>query len=78
MSDPAVWFSALGKLQAAATQLLSTWKQKLAYECTRGTISPRLFSGATAAASRAVTTQAKWGAHKREGGLYWATYKVCA
>ena len=66
----------LEKLQSAIKQLLAGWKDTLEYDCTRGTISPRLLSGAEMAANRAVTTQAKWGAHKREGGLYWATYKV--
>lgn len=66
----------LEKLQSAIKQLLAGWKDTLEYDCTRGTISPRLLSGAEIAANRAVTTQAKWGAHKREGGLYWATYKA--
>ena len=70
--------SELAKLLSAAQQSLVTWKESLEYECTKGTISPRLHSGAGVARNRAVATQAKWGAHKREGGLYWATYKVCA
>lgn len=70
--------SELAKLLAAAKQSLVTWKASLEYECTKGTISPRLHSGADVARNRAVATQAKWGAHKREGGLYWATYKVCS
>lgn len=68
--------SELAKLQSAAQQSLATWKEGLECECTQGTISPRLSSGADVAKNRAVATQAKWGAHKREGGLYWATYKV--
>lgn len=72
----AVCCSELAKLQSAAQQSLTTWKEGLEYECTKGTISPRLNSGADVAKNRAVATQAKWGAHKREGGLYWATYKV--
>lgn len=74
----AVCCSELAKLLSAAQQSLVTWKESLEYECTKGTISPRLHSGAGVARNRAVATQAKWGAHKREGGLYWATYKVCA
>lgn len=76
MQTCAVCFSELAKLQSAAQQSLATWKEGLEYECTKGTISPRLNSGADVAKNRAVATQAKWGAHKREGGLYWATYKV--
>ena len=72
----AVCFSELAKLRSAAQQSLATWKESLEYECTKGTISPRLASGAGVAENRAVATQAKWGAHKTEGGLYWATYKV--
>lgn len=76
MPFSAVCFSELAKLQAAAQQSLATWKEGLEYECTKGTISPRLNCGADAAKNRAVATQAKWGAHKREGGLHWSTYKV--
>ena len=57
----------LEKLQAAAKQLLDGWTAKLRYECTDGTVSPKLVSGAGVAENRAVNTQAKWGAHKREG-----------
>lgn len=71
-------FSELGKLKSAAKQLLAAWKQGLEHDCTQGGISPRLNLGADAARNRAVATQAKWGAHKRDGGLYWATYKVCS
>ena len=66
----------LAKLQAAAEELLSSWKFVLEHDCTQGSISPRLFAGAEAAENRAESTQAKWGAHKRDGGYYWATYKV--
>ena len=69
-------FSELAKLEAATKQLLAAWKLGLEHDCTQGSISPRLKSGADVARNRAVATQAKWGAHKREGGLYWSTYKV--
>ncbi len=66
----------LAKLQAAAKELLGSWKFVLEHDCAQGSISPRLFSGAEAAENRAESTQAKWGAHRRDGGYYWATYKV--
>ncbi|KAL0055055.1 hypothetical protein WJX82_006331 [Trebouxia sp. C0006] len=66
----------LAKLQAAAKELLGSWKFVLEHDCTQGSISPRLFSGAEAAENKAESTQAKWGAHKRDGGYYWATYKA--
>lgn len=71
-------FSELAKLELAAKTLLAAWKQSLEHDCTQGSISPRLHSGADVARNRAVATQGKWGAHKREGGLYWSTYKVRA
>ena len=74
--QPPSCFSELGELQSAARQLLTAWKQSLEHDCTKGTINPRLNQGADVAKNRAVATQAKWGAHKTEGGLYWATYKV--
>lgn len=66
----------LERLLADVKIHLEAWKRQLQHECTQGSISPRLSSGAEAAENRAVATQAKWGAHKREGGYYWATYKV--
>ncbi|KAL0020935.1 hypothetical protein WJX79_001191 [Trebouxia sp. C0005] len=66
----------LAKLQAAAKELLASWKFVLEHDCTQGSISPRLFSGAEAAENRADSTQAKWGAHRRDGGYYWGTYKA--
>ncbi|DBA74384.1 TPA: hypothetical protein ACH3X1_011148 [Trebouxia sp. C0004] len=66
----------LAKLQVAAKELLASWKFMLEHDCTQGSISPRLLSGAEAAENRAVSTQAKWGAHKKDGGYYWATYKA--
>ncbi|KAA6425538.1 MAG: hypothetical protein FRX49_04435 [Trebouxia sp. A1-2] len=49
----------LAKLQAAAKELLASWKFVLEHDCTQGSISPRLFSGAEAAENRADSTQAK-------------------
>ena len=66
----------LAALSTHITSILRMWKAKLEYDCTHGSVSPRLFSGAEAAKHRAVATQQKWGQHKRDGGLYWATYKV--
>ena len=56
--------------------MLQSWRQTLEHDCTRGSISPRLESGVEVAENKAVATSDKWGGHKLQGGLVWATYKV--
>ena len=48
----------------------------LEQHCTQGSINPCLQSGVEVAENKAVATSTKWSAHKSEGGLQWATYKV--
>ena len=66
------------QLLEAAKLVLQSWRSQLEHDCTRGSIGPRLESGVEVAENKAVSTSDKWCAHRTEGGLVWATYKVSA
>lgn len=68
----------LVQLLEAAKLVLHSWRSQLEHDCTRGSIGPRLESGVEVAENKAVSTSDKWSAHRTEGGLVWATYKVTA
>lgn len=66
----------LAKLLESTTAVLQSWRRTLEHDCTRGSISTRLDFGVEVAENKAVATSDKWSAHRLEGGLVWATYKV--